>query len=1600
MPDIKPTLIQRATGAAIRALERFAGLRAFAEGDGRTNSRATGRFQDPWFNKRYLPELQNQQQNNKALQSTPPRQDASAQEAKTSLMREKLFTTFQGGALRFLPMDDGITDETPEMRSEYLRILIKEPSVKSAMLSKIIAVVSSKMSVLPVSEDPMDKRVAKWTENLLLRCKGGVRKIGENILLFSLTNGHALNEKIYDTFKVKQYADLFPHGYIGLKNLKVKKPEDYRLEVDQFRNIKGVWSNRASRRFQPSYFVISSFMPMYENPAGTSDLRAAIRAYNLIQIAQQLRAIWAEQFSMPLMEGHYPADDNDAKAFLEAAIQQIRALGWYVAPENVVIKAMDISARGQSEFQQMIDDLRKEIYLCIVGSYLQAIEGDTVGGAGNSETHRSIMELFQWYLCEYLAEQINDQIIPDFIGLNFSGIECPRVTFAGITDGDLLQSASKYQAIKAIGLDLSKKKLREVFEVDAPTDDADRIPGDTPQQSQGLADGSSGLPGAAPDPLAAMKLSDGESTAGKQGDEVFAAGPQMMVMAMKYFGKQKLNDLALAREMRAGPDGVIDFGTMMRVAKYFGVTYKDMPDASVFDMEQEINDVDTLVLTTLQNPEKTATTFAYVTRCDLDEDLVRVHTPSGEEALSAEEFMDRWPGANRDGEEAKRRAVIFTTRKAQVDKGREPETPAPAKQSEDGGDNNDGDVDRAGGQKAGVGANRLPVAPNDMPAGPDGKDVYKLLNLCKERGAKVMTGMAADAAERMLKTGNMDTFFTKDELEDLTDELEKFMAPADLLGRASVMIRLKKAQAGGDKLERFSEMPAGIAETFAEARLRPMKPAKAIDYFESLIPSMNLNVQRWGDSLRRKTFTMAEAANKQILKRVQKIIADRVKMGDTSTGPEAIEAVLKRAGIHPKNPQYADMVFRTNYMDMHNVAAEEQRLDPDVIDEFPVWRYMGIRDGRQGKDHEVHFDKYYPAKAKFAEVRGERPYNCRCQPVPVYKTEWNKLKARGVKVAKFSELLEGGIADNATDSQFDADALQKGIETELEHTSNTQMAKEIAKDHLTEDPAYYDKLPTIEQMSEDEQHTYCSTQFNLPHAMALRSMGMADRIDDADLVDKGKEDEPHITVVYGIHDESSRDVIGEILKNQKPIVVTLRKSSLFEKDDCDVVKLDVESPELHELREAILEACPNTQTYSEYQPHVTLAYVQKGAGQKYVGLVDMDGEKVKLAEFCFCDREEGKTVFRLGGDPSKFDEIYHGPKPPGDGKLWQPMQDGPRGGKRWRKVTTNKPNVKAKPAEKQGKSSGNSGSKAPGSQMKEQDKKRLRDYGMVGTFPPHDVPLESIKIHQGSKEELRFKPLMQWDQKTKSGRISRQYRYTQDFHDRNAADKFKRVMAVEPHLEKAKKSLDKIIGNDKESWERRDAAAITAIIAETGLRPTDGADSVKHGHFGIASLQSRHCKVVGNEIHLDFIGKEGVRNRTVIRNPVVVEHLKHTLKTSNNPREPLWLVGSSAAAAILKETIEKVGGPSDVMLKDLRTIKATQTAKAAVESFKGPPPPLTGDAKKDGKMIAFGIMKMSEIVAKVLNNTPTQARDNYIHPEVFKSWTSRLVISVPKKAKV
>ena len=123
----------------------------------------------------------------------------------------------------------------------------------------------------------------------------------------------------------------------------------------------------------------------------------------------------------------------------------------------------------------------------------------------------------------------------------------------------------------------------------------------------------------------------------------------------------------------------------------------------------------------------------------------------------------------------------------------------------------------------------------------------------------------------------------------------------------------------------------------------------------------------------------------------------------------------------------------------------------------------------------------------------------------------------------------------------------------------------------------------------------------------------------------GLEKEPHCTLFYGLHLNTVKpEDVKEFIKTLSPVYVTINSIHIFENEEYDVVKYDVPKNDnaLQTYHDMIKKAFPNTETYAEYYPHMTLAYVEKGKGKKYVGKVKPFKVKFDKAVYSF-DGKDG-----------------------------------------------------------------------------------------------------------------------------------------------------------------------------------------------------------------------------------------------------------------------------------------------------------------------------------------------------------------------------------------
>lgn len=293
----------------------------------------------------------------------------------------------------------------------------------------------------------------------------------------------------------------------------------------------------------------------------------------------------------------------------------------------------------------------------------------------------------------------------------------------------------------------------------------------------------------------------------------------------------------------------------------------------------------------------------------------------------------------------------------------------------------------------GTGIKAKPATDEVALAGQDGKELARLLGQSKAFGVKTVADIVSGAVKRYRGNGPL---LTRPEEMKLSEALAAVNSTADLLGRTRV-----REQADRATVWKGHHAPADIPfAAFADSLPGVMAtPEAALDYFLSLRPELGVDPKRYAGQQRRQAFTLAASTNQLLTEKIQKIIGESLRSNEgVADAQNKIRKALGAIGVSPNNPQYSEMLFRTNAMDSYQTGLYEEGSHPDVADTFPVWRYVIVDDERTGEDHRPKGGKYFPQSAAFADVRGDRPYNCRCSMQWCDAFEWEALKARGEHV--------------------------------------------------------------------------------------------------------------------------------------------------------------------------------------------------------------------------------------------------------------------------------------------------------------------------------------------------------------------------------------------------------------------------------------------------------------------------------------------------------------------------------------------------------------------------------------------------------------------------
>ena len=178
-----------------------------------------------------------------------------------------------------------------------------------------------------------------------------------------------------------------------------------------------------------------------------------------------------------------------------------------------------------------------------------------------------------------------------------------------------------------------------------------------------------------------------------------------------------------------------------------------------------------------------------------------------------------------------------------------------------------------------------------------------------------------------------------------------------------------------------------------------------------------------------------------------------------------------------------------------------------------------------------------------------------------------------------------------------------------------------------------------------EAYTYGCLMAKLPAPLADRvrafSMTVPDErlaVVDGSYGPGGREDDPHVTLKYGLKTADPDDVMA-VLEGVEPFEVTLGRCGVFHNPEYVVMKLGASGRGLYELNRKVSAHIPNVDSHGEYRPHVTVAYLEKDETDPYYYRAfqdeSLEGERFAVDSLEFTTPAGNRYVLPLNGRKSR-----------------------------------------------------------------------------------------------------------------------------------------------------------------------------------------------------------------------------------------------------------------------------------------------------------------------------------------------------------------------------
>jgi phage gp29-like protein len=323
------------------------------------------------------------------------------------------------------------------------REMLSDDTVKACLAFKKVLVHGRAWEIMPAGGKEAteeQKKQAKFVQDVLQETAWN-RIMRET--LTALDFGFSVGEILWE---VKEFND---HGLkVVLKDIRHRDPEYVKIDVDvhgnivEFRQIPG--HNPYEVYIKPEKAIHYAYGGSFSNHYGSSDLRAAYRAWWSKKFITQFWNVFLERFGSPLMMMKYPTGaDDKLKGALQAILQSLSSRSDILVPEGVVVELVEATRAGTAQYGEALNYCDVGISRAVLVPALLGMGVDVKRGSDSqSRLHLRVLMKIAGDIATDLCDIYTKKIVHPLVEMNFPNVtEMPRFVFRDFGEYEAIEIA-------------------------------------------------------------------------------------------------------------------------------------------------------------------------------------------------------------------------------------------------------------------------------------------------------------------------------------------------------------------------------------------------------------------------------------------------------------------------------------------------------------------------------------------------------------------------------------------------------------------------------------------------------------------------------------------------------------------------------------------------------------------------------------------------------------------------------------------------------------------------------------------------------------------------------------------------------------------------------------------------------------------------------------------------------------------------------------------------------------------------------------------------------------------------------------------------------